>query len=338
MAGCQAQDPPGVNGSHSGAAQSADSQPSSGQNSETHLAAGHLNLPSLGDVEPISSSDPDVDKRITQEINDAPARIVAIDRHGGLSRILSGLGLRGNVVGKSSSGTEPGLDGVPVLTRHGHDLDVESTAELRPDLVIVDKPGAKPDSVQQLRAIGIRVEEVDLQRRWDSVKDNIKEVAARVGTPTAGEELAQRTGQQMDQARADVERLIPARQPRMAFLFLRGGGDVFLMMGRGTGADEVISALGGEDVIAAQGIRGSRPATPEALARANPEVILTVSRGLESSGGVDELLSRPGVAETEAGKKGRIVALPDSEAMAFGPQSGLALSQWAEALYLPAGA
>lgn len=338
LAGCQgnssdqsAAEPP--NASSASALSSSGSD--SGKSSETHLTEGHLNLPSLGNVDPISSADPKIDNLIAEEVKKAPQRIVAIDRHGGLSRILSGLGLREKIVGKSSSGTEPGLDGVPILTRHGHDLDVESTADLRPDVVIVDKAGAKPESIQQLRAVGIDVEELDLQRRWDSVEENIREVASRVGTPTAGKELARRTGQEMDQARANIEKLIPRQRPRMAFLLLRSGGGVFLMMGKETGADEVISALGGKDVIGAQNIRGSRPATPEGLAAANPEVILTFSRGLESSGGVDELLARPGVAETEAGKEGRIVALPDSEALAFGPQTGLALSQWAEAMYVP---
>ena len=42
----------------------------------------------------------------------------------------------------------------------------------------------------------------------------------------------------------------------------------------------------------------------EAIATLNPDLILVMSKGLESVGGVEGLIALPGVAQTDAGKNG----------------------------------
>ena len=61
--------------------------------------------------------------------------------------------------------------------------------------------------------------------------------------------------------------------------------------------------------------------TPEALASANPDVILVMSKGLESVGGVAGLLKLPGVAQTNAGKSARFIDVDDSLLLSFGPRT-----------------
>jgi iron complex transport system substrate-binding protein len=39
------------------------------------------------------------------------------------------------------------------------------------------------------------------------------------------------------------------------------------------------------------------------------------------------------VAQTTAGREQRVVALPDAEAMSFGPQTGESLARYAEAVW-----
>jgi iron complex transport system substrate-binding protein len=57
------------------------------------------------------------------------------------------------------------------------------------------------------------------------------------------------------------------------------------------------------------------------MATLNPDLILVMSKGLESVGGVKGLVALPGVAQTSAGKKGRIVAVDDSLLLSFGPRT-----------------
>ena len=58
-----------------------------------------------------------------------------------------------------------------------------------------------------------------------------------------------------------------------------------------------------------------------------------MSHGLESAGQLQGLLTRSGVAQTTAGKNQRILALPDGDSLAFGPQTGEMLLRAAHALY-----
>ena len=65
----------------------------------------------------------------------------------------------------------------------------------------------------------------------------------------------------------------------------------------------------------------------------NPEIYFMMTHGLESAGGIDQLLTRPGVADTIAGKKPRVVAIPDGMALSFGPQTGQILLNVAKQMY-----
>ncbi|MBZ9643471.1 ABC transporter substrate-binding protein, partial [Streptomyces sp. PSKA30] len=67
------------------------------------------------------------------------------------------------------------------------------------------------------------------------------------------------------------------------------------------------------------------PLTTEALVKAQPEVILMMTKGLESVGGIDGLLDVPGIRETPAGMNRRIVTLEDGVLLSFGPRTPLVI-------------
>jgi iron complex transport system substrate-binding protein len=79
-------------------------------------------------------------------------------------------------------------------------------------------------------------------------------------------------------------------------------------------------------------VRGAAPVSPEVVAGA--EVVLVMSRGLESVGGVDGLLGLPGVGQTPAGQKRRVVDVDDHRVLGFGPLTGTVIDAVARALYL----
>lgn len=91
--------------------------------------------------------------------------------------------------------------------------------------------------------------------------------------------------------------------------------------------------MGAKDLATEKGINGVTPANAEALAKLNPEVIFTMSGGLESTEGLQGLLARPGVAQTRAGQKQRVIAIPDGLSLSFGPQTAQTLLAVARALY-----
>jgi iron complex transport system substrate-binding protein len=107
------------------------------------------------------------------------------------------------------------------------------------------------------------------------------------------------------------------------------------MFGQGSGADSLIDALDGVDVASEAGINGFTPLNAEALAKTKPDVILMMTLGLQSVGGVDGALKLPGVAETPAGQRRRIVDMSDYQVLSFGPLTAEVIDALARAIYAP---
>ena len=101
--------------------------------------------------------------------------------------------------------------------------------------------------------------------------------------------------------------------------------------GRRTAADSIIALAGGRNAV--EGYEGYKPLTAEAAAGAAPDVILVTSRGLETSGGVDELLKQPGLSLTPAGKARRVIAMDDLLLLGFGPRLGQAAKELCDQLH-----
>jgi iron complex transport system substrate-binding protein len=79
-----------------------------------------------------------------------------------------------------------------------------------------------------------------------------------------------------------------------------------------------------------------RPVTDEALISADPDLILMMTKGLESVDGVDGLIEHlPAVGLTTAGKNRRIVDMSDSTILSFGPNAAQILDALAVAVYAP---
>ena len=79
------------------------------------------------------------------------------------------------------------------------------------------------------------------------------------------------------------------------------------------------------------------PLTPEALAAADPDTILVMTKGLESVGGIDGLVALPGVAQTTAGRERRVIAVDDTLLLSFGPRTGELVSRLSAAFAGSAG-
>src|SRR5690625_5710152 len=72
--------------------------------------------------------------------------------------------------------------------------------------------------------------------------------------------------------------------------------------------------------------------TSEAMISASPDVILVMSDGLESVGGIEQMLQMPGIAQTPAAAGRRIIDMADTELLTFGARSGQTVRALAEAL------
>ncbi|WP_313822298.1 ABC transporter substrate-binding protein [Citricoccus sp.] len=266
-------------------------------------------------------------------------RILALDLYGTFSDIVTGLGLGDRLVGRTSSDTSPAMADLPLVTSGGHDLNAEAILSLRPTVVLADTTLGPPEVYDQLRAAGVTLVMFDPDRGLETNEDIMARVAQTLGVPEAGAALIERYDAEMETAQARIEALVPDDEADLvsaAILYVRGTAGIFFVMGSDSGGD-VVESVGALNSAERAGITGTKPANAEALAALNPDVILVMTDGLESTGGLAGLLERPGVAQTTAGQKQRIVDVPDGQLMSYGPRTPQALVALAEALYNPEG-
>ena len=83
----------------------------------------------------------------------------------------------------------------------------------------------------------------------------------------------------------------------------------------------MIDAVGSVDVGAQTLTDPFTPLSAEVMAKLDPEVLLVMTEGLASVGGIDGLRQLPGIAQTAAGKSGRVVSVDDTTLLEFGPET-----------------
>lgn len=259
------------------------------------------------------------------------SRIIAVDRYGTLAQTVYALGLGANLVGRSTSASFPAVANVPNVAGGNGSLSVEAVLALRPSVFLTDTTSAAPAVREQLRAAGVNVVYFDPDRTMDGVVPQIEAVAAALGVPEAGTALGQRTRDEIAAATARVPKQDP--QPKIAFLYLRSSA-ITMIAGPGSGADSLVTAIGGIDAGTASGVKEPFTAiTSEAMIAAAPDVLLVMSDGLKSVGGVDGLVKVPGIAQTPAGRNHRVVDMADAVVLSFGPNTGRVITALADAVY-----
>lgn len=271
-------------------------------------------------------------------ITDA-SRILPIDISGTIAATVFALGLGDNVVGRDTSTDFDGTENLPVVTKSGHTLNAEAILQLGPTVVLTDTSIGPKEVRQQLRDAGITVVVISSERRLDNTGELVDEISTALGVPSRGVELNERLHRELDEVASEVAAVAPMNpedKARMLFLYVRGNANIYYIFGRDSGADSLIDAVGGIDVASEIGWEGAQPMTAEALVAAQPDVIVMMTKGLESMGGVDGLLEKlPAVAQTPAGANRRIIDMEDSQVLSFGPRSAEIVRALARALYAP---
>lgn len=267
----------------------------------------------------------------------AASRVIALDMAGSLSATVWGLGLGDLLVGRDMTTKFPGTEDLPVVTSGSHSVNAEAVLELRPNLIITDGSIGPRDVLMQLRDSGVTVVFVKNESSFEGAAQLARDVAAVLGVTEAGEMLADKITADVENTIAEIAAIAPQSDDerlRVMFLYIRGAAGVYYLFGEESGADQLITALGARDVAGELGWEGMRPVTDEAIVEADPDLLMVMTNGIESSGGVDGLLSaKPALALTTAGQNKRIVDMDDAVVLGFGPRSAAVLDALARAFY-----
>lgn len=237
--------------------------------------------------------------------------------NGDLAEVVWALGLGDQVVATDVSATYPPEAAAAPKIGYQRTLNAEGILSFEPTLVLGNEEAGPPEVITQLRDAGVPVEILGYESELPAVGEKIRAMAEILGVPDEGARLATTTEEAIAAALATADGYTD--EPSGVFLYFRGA-DVQLIGGAGAGSDSIFPAIGMRDVATEAGITGIVPLTPEALVDLEPDVIVVTTAGLESVGGIDGLLTVPGVAETPAGRDRRVLAYDDQQLLGFGPR------------------
>ena len=292
------------------------------------LLTGCSSAPVTGNAQPstlvtISATDiPEIS--ITGQEIPAKKRVVALAN--GSAEIIYAMGFKTILVGRDVASTMPALSTIPVVTS-GHQIIPEKIISLNPDAVLIDASSGPSSAIDSLKSSAQSLTLISEAWTLADIAKKITAIGSAIGAPKSAAALIRSLNKTVTDSKI---RRIPA--PKIAFLYLRGTSSIFLMGGPGSGADSLIQASGAVDVGALTLPHPFNSLTSEALVRADPDVILVMTKGMESVGGLKGLLALPGVAQTSAGINKRVIAVDDSLLLSFGPRTPGLIGELARSL------
>ena len=249
------------------------------------------------------------------------SRIVVMN--GDYTEVVYALGLGDNIVAVDTSATYP--PEVTELPQIGYQrrISAEGILSMNPTVVIGSEVAGPPEVIEQIRSTGTAVVVLEEVTTIDGGPRKIRGIAQALGVPARGEALA--TDLEADIAKVRTLSAKAQEKPTAVFLYMRGVDTLFLM-GKADLSHELLEASGAISGGAAAGVMAQRvPLTAEALAAANPDCIVVLTRGLESVGGLEGLLRLPGISETQAADRGCILDFDDQLFRGGGPRMGTVL-------------
>jgi len=254
------------------------------------------------------------------------ARIVSAG--GPITETIYALGAQDQLVAVDISSVFPAEAEKLPKVGYARQLAAEGILSVNPTLVIAHDDAGPSEVLTQLEKANVKVVKLPNDHTVESAEKRILQIGELVGKKAEAEALTQKLHNDIKTAQ---ERAAAAgSKPKVLFIYTRGGG-VMNVAGTKTGADAIIELAGGANAIT--GYEGYKPLTAEAAVGAAPDYILVTSRGLESSGGIDELLKQPGLISTPAGQARRVIALDDLYLLGFGPRLGQAALELNEKIH-----
>ncbi len=264
-----------------------------------------------------------VDVYGNEVVVDDISRIVVMN--GDITEVVYALGLGENVVAVDTSATYPAE--ATELPKIGYQrrLSAEGVLSMEPTVVIGNSHAGPPEVLEQIRATGVPVVVLEAVTTIDGAARKIRGIAQALGVSAKGEALATELEAQISEAQALSAQA--QERPTAVFLYMRGLDTLFLG-GEGHLSHGLFEASGAVSGGAALGVTEiTIPLTAESLAAADPDCIVVLTRGLESVGGREGLVTIPGVGETAAAQQGCILDFDDQYFGGGGPRMGQVLME-----------
>jgi iron complex transport system substrate-binding protein len=258
-------------------------------------------------------------------------RIVCLSKH--LTEMVFALGKGHDIVAVDLSSTYP--DSAKLLKTVGYHraLSPESIIAMNPDLVIHSNDIGPENVLPQIIGAGLNVKAFGGANTIDSAKLLLKELGKFFGEEKKADSIIKK----MDEGIAKATDTIKAMKIRdslrvMIIHFGLRNNNYFVMSGRNGVGDKMLRLAGAS--VALYNGKGSREMSAEAVAMANPDVIVATDFGFDRMGSMEKFIADvPGVSLTNAGKNKSIVRFEEHDLIYFGPRTGENLLKLVHLLY-----
>ena len=245
---------------------------------------------------------------------------------GSVTEIVYALGEQDRLVGRDTTSSYP--PEVLELPDVGYmrALSPEGVLSVSPDLIVAEQNSGPPETIEVLESAGISFVTVPEEYSVDGVAQKILIVGEALGEPEAARQLA-------EEVSADLRTAMqPVTEDSPGVLFIISAADGRIMAGgQGTGADGIITMAGGRNVMT--DIQGYKQVSDEAVARANPDVIVMMDRVGDHGLTDDALFAMPAIAPTSAAETRSVVRMDGMLMLGFGPRVAEAVTGLSQALH-----
>jgi len=247
-------------------------------------------------------------------------RIVCLSKH--LTEMVFALGEGHNIVAVDLSSTYP--DSAKLLKTVGYHraLSPESIISMNPDLVIHSNDIGPETVLPQITKAGLNIKAFGGGNTIDSARLLLKELGKFFGAEKKADSIITAMNAGITKA-ADTLKALNIKDSLRIMIIHFGlrNNNYFVMSGRKGVGDKMIRLAGCTPAL--YDGKGAREMSAEAVALANPDIIIATDFGYDRMGSMDKFISSvPGVSLTNAGKNKRIVRFEEHDLIYFGPRTG----------------
>ena len=253
-------------------------------------------------------------------------RIVSIG--GALTEIIYALGAQGELVATDTTSTYPAAASRLPSVGYARSLSSEGILALAPTQIVATEDAGPPSVIAQLKKSGIPLAVLAGAHRFEGVIERTLALGKILGKESAAQTLATQIQQDWQLARAPIVARSKAA-PKLLFVLSHSPSQI-VVSGTGSAAEAMMHYAGTQNAV--QGFNGFKPLNAEALIAAQPDVIVFTEQGLQAIGGMAGALRLPGIAQTTAGQKRRMIALEANFFLGFGPRIAPALTAFDTAI------
>lgn len=253
------------------------------------------------------------------------SRIVSVGS--AITEILYALGAEVRVVAVDTTSVFPPRAQEKASVGYMRTLSAEGVLSVNPSVIIAVEGSGPAEAIAVLEAASVPFILIPEATDADGVLRKIRAVADVIGESEKGDLLAAAVAEDIAALASFMERI--DRRRKALFVLSMGAGSP-MVGGRDTAADAIFTLAGVDNALA--GMSGYKPASEEAALAAAPDAVVVMSERSHDLG-AKEVFAVPAFAGTPAAKAGRLISLPGTYLLGFGPRVAHAARDLAASVY-----